>query len=125
VTVAELLEIHTYPVKGEPGRDHVEALIGTEGLEGDRRKKAPVHVLASEDVPAGTRANLVVSTPARELLQSIGSRLVVGAVHLAVTGTARDCPGVYADVAVPGPVRVGDAVTTTGEGTVTTTGEPA
>ena len=125
MNVAELLEIHTYPVKGEPGRDHVEAVIGTEGLEGDRRKKAAVHVLASEDVPAGTRANLVVSTSAQELLDSIGSHLVVGSVRLAVTGTARDCPGVYADVAVPGPVRVGDAVTTAEEGAVTTTGEPA
>ena len=125
MNVAELLEIHTYPVKGEPGRDHVEAVIGTEGLEGDRRKKAAVHVLASEDVPAGTRANLVVSTSAQELLDSIGSHLVVGSVQLAVTGTARDCPGVYADVAVPGPVRVGDAVTTAEEGAVTTTGEPA
>ena len=113
--MAELLEIHTFPVKGEPGHDHVEAVIGTEGLEGDRRKKAPVHVLASDDAPGGPRANLVVSSSPQELLGSIGSRLVVGAVELAVTGTARDCPGVYADVAVPGLVRVGDAVSTTGE----------
>jgi uncharacterized protein YcbX len=112
--MAELLEIHTYPVKGEPGHDHVEAVVEPDGLEGDRRKKAPVHVVAVGQVP-GTRANLVVSLTADELVAAVGSHVQVGAVRLAVTGTARDCPGVYADVAAPGRVRVGDPVTTTRE----------
>jgi len=108
--VAELLEIHTYPVKGEPGRDLQDAVVALEGLEGDRRKKAPVHVVAAGERGTDTRANLVVSLPPAELAQAIGTHLRVGDVDLAVTGTARDCPGVYADVAAPGRVRVGDRV---------------
>lgn len=112
MSVAELLEIHTYPVKGEPGHDHAESLVEFDGLEGDRRKKAPVHVVAAGETRPDTRANLVVSLPAADLVAAIGSRLHVGDVELAVTGTARDCPGVYADVATGGRVRVGDPVTT-------------
>ena len=112
MSVAELLGIHTYPVKGEPGHDHRTATVGPEGLEGDRRKKAPVHVVAAEDDRDDLRANLVVSLPAVQLLDAVGSWLRVGEVALAVTGTARDCPGVYADVTAPGRVRVGDPVTT-------------
>jgi uncharacterized protein YcbX len=110
--VAELLEIHTYPVKGEPGRDLQDAVVSLEGLEGDRRKKAPVHVVAAGESGPETRANLVVSLPPAELAEAIGTHLRVGDVDLAVTGTARDCAGVYADVAAPGRIRIGDPVTT-------------
>lgn len=110
--MAELLEIHTYPVKGEPGLDHDEVAVEVDGLHGDRRKKAPVHVVAAEELGPDTRANLVVTAAAGDLLAAIGSSLRVGEVELSVTGTARDCPGVYADVSTPGPVRVGDRVTT-------------
>lgn len=110
--MAELLEIHTYPVKGEPGLDHTETVVEVDGLRGDRRKKAPIHVVAAGERNADTRANLVVTAAAEDLLAAIGSRLRVGEVELSVTGTARDCPGVYADVSTPGSVRVGDRVTT-------------
>ena len=109
--MAEVTELHVYPVSGQPGRDLEEAAVDPAGLAGDRRKKAAVHVVAAADVAPDTRANLVVSLTPVELAGAIGGVLVAGAVELDVTGTARDCPGVYAAVRQPGIVRVGDEVT--------------
>ena len=111
MTVAEVTEIHVYPVSGQPGRDLEEATVDAEGLSGDRRKKAAVHVVSAGDVAPDTRANLVVTLSAVDLRAAIGGVLVTGGVELDVTGTARDCPGVYAAVRHPGTVRVGDEVT--------------
>ena len=110
MTVAEVTGIHVYPVKGEPGRELEEASVDAAGLAGDRRKKAAVHVVAAADAGAAVRANLVVSLAPVELEAAIGGVLVTGGVELDVTGTARDCPGVYAAVRHPGIVRVGDEV---------------
>jgi hypothetical protein len=112
--VAEVTEIHVYPVSGEPGRELEEAAVDPAGLAGDRRKKAAVHIVAVGDVAPDTRANLVVSLSSVELASAIGGVLVTGGVELDVTGTARDCPGVYAAVRRPGSVRVGDVVTVVG-----------
>ena len=112
MTVAEVTALHVYPVSGEPGRDLEEAAVDSEGLAGDRRKKAAVHVVAAADVAPDTRANLVVSLTPVELEAAIGGLLVTGGVELEITGTARNCPGVYAAVRHPGIVRVGDEVTT-------------
>jgi uncharacterized protein YcbX len=109
---ARLSAIHTYPVKGEPGRDLSEVGIGSEGLDGDRRKKAPVHVVAAEEVADDTRANLVVGLSAQELAASVGELLRVGEVELQVTSQPSQCPGVYAVVRLPGRVRLGDTVST-------------
>lgn len=108
--MAEVTEIHVYPVHGEPGEDLHASVIGPEGLTGDRRKKAAVQLVAAEDVRPDTRANLVLSLGAEELAAAIGSVLRVGEVELDVTGTARNCPGVYAEVRHPGTLRVGDTV---------------
>lgn len=107
--------LYVYPVKGEPGRDLDEVRVDDEGLEGDRRKKAPVQVIAAEDVRDDTRANLVVSLPSEELAQTIGAILRVGDVELHVTGPAGGCPGVYAAVRRRGTVHLGDTVTTFGK----------
>lgn len=112
--MAEVTEIHVYPVSGQPGRELEEAAVDAAGLAGDRRKKAPVHVVAVGEVAPDTRANLVVSLTPVELASAIGGVLVTGGVELDVTGTARDCPGVYAAVRRPGTVRVGDEVTAVG-----------
>ena len=109
--MAEVTEIHVYPVSGQPGRQLDEAAVEVAGLTGDRRKKAAVHVVAADDVAPDTRANLIVSLTPVELEAAIGGVLVTGGVELDVTGTARDCPGVYAAVRHPGVVRVGDQVT--------------
>jgi uncharacterized protein YcbX len=104
--------LHVYPVKGEPGRDLDDVLVDDAGLEGDRRKKAPVQVVAAEDVRDDTRANLVVTLTSDELAGTVGSVLRVGEVELDVTGPAGDCPGVYAAVRRGGTVHLGDPVTT-------------
>ena len=108
-------EIHVYPVQGEPGQYLEEVRVDPEGLEGDRRKKAAVQVVASEDTRFDTRANLIVSMPSAELASAVGGVLRLGEVELDVTGTPKNCPGVYAAVRRPGTVRVGDPVTASGE----------
>ncbi len=102
-------EIHTYPVKGEPGTDLDECVVEAEGLAGDRRKKAALHLVSTDDA-ATNRANLALDLPAADLLALIGARVRVGEVVVEVTGTARDCAGVYAEVVAPGEVHLGDVV---------------
>ena len=110
--LATVQSLHVYPVKGEPGVGLDEVLVEDAGLEGDRRKKAPVQVIAAEDVRDDTRANVVVTLPSATLAATVGSVLRVGEVELSVTGPAGGCPGVYAAVSRPGTVRLGDPVTT-------------
>ncbi len=106
----QVVAIHVYPVKGEPGVDLDDTAVDAEGLRGDRRKRAAVHLVASQDLTPDLRANFVVSCTPDALLATIGTVLRVGVVELAVTGPAGTCPGVYAAVAAPGAVRVGDLV---------------
>lgn len=110
MTAARLTEIHVFPVKGEPGRLVDEAMLEPDGLVGDRRKKAPVSLVAAEDAGEVTRSNFVVDLSAPELSGSVGSGLRVGQVELELTSAAGSCPGVYAVVRQPGTVRVGDLV---------------
>lgn len=109
---ARVQGLHVYPVKGEPGRELDDVLVGDEGLEGDRRKKAPVQVIAAQDVRDDTRANVVVTLPSEVLAATVGSSLRLGEVELDVTGPAGGCPGVYAAVRRGGTVHLGDTVTT-------------
>ena len=105
-----VVRLRVFPVRGEPGRDLEVADVQPEGVVGDRRKKAAVHVVAAADDAPTTRANIVVSLTPTLLATSIGRRLRVGEVALTVTGVARDCPGVYAEVSDPGEVRLGEPV---------------
>ena len=107
---SQVNEIHIFPVHGEAGVDLRDTLVEPDGLAGDRRKKAPVQVVAAEDVRPDTRANLVVSLDSADLGASIGKVLRVGEVELEVTGAPSSCPGVYAVVGRAGPLRVGDEV---------------
>lgn len=106
---ARVTEIHTYPVKGEPGTDLEVSLVDPEGLAGDRRKKSPLHVVAQADADA-VRANIVVDIDPDDLAAHVGRRLAVGTVLIAVTGAAGNCPGVYAEVVHAGSIHVGDVV---------------
>jgi uncharacterized protein YcbX len=43
--MAHVAELHVYPVHGEAGHALEEVQVEADGLAGDRRKKAPVHVV--------------------------------------------------------------------------------
>jgi uncharacterized protein YcbX len=104
--------IFIYPDKDKPGQELESVGVSEEGLDGDRRKKSPVHlVTASQFVTAHPRANLVLDMGDRTLDDMVGRRVRVGDVVLEVTSRAGDCPGVYAVVPVPGAVSVDDLVT--------------
>lgn len=115
---ARVTEIHTYPVKGEPGTDLEVSLVGPEGLAGDRRKKSPLHLVAQADAGA-VRANIVVDVDRDDLTARVGRRLTVGTVLIAVTGAAGNCPGVYAEVVRAGSLHVGDVVAAADSGAAT------
>lgn len=110
MSAGRLTAIHVFPAKGEPGRELDEAILEPEGLVGDRRKRAPLSMVAAEDVDGETRSNLVVDLRSADLQTAVGAGLRVGHVELELTSPAGSCPGVYAAVRHPGTVRVGDAV---------------
>lgn len=107
---ALVASIHIYPVKGEPGEELSVAEVEDDGLAGDRRKRAPVQLVAAEDVDEDTRANFVVTMPGDALLATVGSVVKLGVVELEVDAVPSGCPGVYARVRRPGKVSVGDTV---------------
>jgi hypothetical protein len=116
VPLGQISALHVHPVKGQPGVDLHETDVTPEGLAGDRRKKAPVHIVAAEDVRPDTRANLEVTVPASELVAAVGGVLRAGAVELQLTAVPSGCPGVYASVRTPGALRLGDRVVLEGPG---------
>lgn len=110
-----LRAITIHPVKGEPGVPLTECEVEPEGLEGDRRKKAAVHLVSAADAE-GVRANLVVDISPDDLASAVGQVLSLGGVVLEVGRTSGSCPGVYAEVRRAGHVTVGDRVVVGGDG---------
>lgn len=108
MSVIRVRAIRTFPEHGEPGVDHDAVRVGSDGLDGDRRKKAAVS-LVGNDSPS-TRANLVLDVPTAAVEALDGEVVLVGDVLLAVQGTGTSCPGLYAAVGGAGWVRVGDVV---------------
>src|SRR6476619_5483070 len=101
-------EIRIYPVQGAPGQVLEDVEVEAEGLAGDRRKKAALHLVSvAEDVATHPRANLVVAADTALLEAAVGRRLRIGDAEIVVTGKPSGCPGVYADVVEPGGLRVG------------------
>jgi uncharacterized protein YcbX len=110
---AQLVDIRIYPVKHEPGQRLESIAIGPDGLDGDRRKKAAVHLVSLQDSEGEheMRANLFVSASPEELSDAVGHDLRVGGAVLSVDRVPSGCPGVYASVVKPGMVHTGDRVT--------------
>lgn len=109
--MARVSSIIIYPDRDQPGQTLETSYVSPEGLDGDRRKKAPVHLVAVENyIDFHPRANLVVDIASGELHGLVGHRLRIGTTELEVTALAGDCPGVYAEVPRPGDVSVGDEV---------------
>jgi uncharacterized protein YcbX len=107
--MARVTSILIYPDRDAPGQTLGVSHVSAEGLDGDRRKKSPVHLVAVEDyIDMHPRANLIVDVPADVLHGLVAQRLRIGTVELDVTSLAGDCAGVYATVPQPGDVSVGD-----------------
>ena len=110
--MADVSSIFIYPAKDEPGQELDSVGISEGGLDGDRRKKSPVHLVTAADyVAEHPRANLVLDIETEDLNALVGHRLRIGSVELEVTSRAGNCPGVYAVVPVPGELAVEDEVT--------------
>ncbi|WP_168581409.1 MOSC domain-containing protein [Gephyromycinifex aptenodytis] len=105
-----VLTLAIYPEKQAPGRLLTEARIETEGLQGDRRKKRPVHLVGREEDPESTRANIFLDMPDAELQRAVGRRVRLGTAMLEITEVPSACPGVYASVVRVGVVNTGDAL---------------
>jgi uncharacterized protein YcbX len=107
-------ELRIYPVKGEPAVELDSVSISPEGLAGDRRKGAPVHLVsaqaierAGQDAP---RANLLLDLPDDDERDWIGQDIQIGSARMTVVRAPRHCLGVYAEVVSPGRVNLGDSV---------------
>lgn len=107
--MSQVTGIRIHPRKDEPSVVLEECLVEDEGLQGDRRKKAAVHIVAAQEAE-GVRANLVVDLDPDALAAAVGGLMRVGDAVLEVGRTSGSCPGVYADVRTPGTVRLGDGV---------------
>lgn len=109
--MARVSSILIYPDRDQPGQTLQTSRVSSQGLDGDRRKKSPVHLVAVGDyIDLHPRANLIVGLATDDLHGLVGRRLRIGSVQLDVTSLAGDCAGVYAAVPVPGDVSVGDEV---------------
>jgi MOSC domain-containing protein len=117
------------PVTGDPAADAAAATgalgqpVRLEPLVDRPDGAAAVHLVsrqaldraAAGTVPAGCgaddpRANLVLDLPGDDERGWVGRRLRLGSAVLQVTRLPKHCLGVYAEVAGPGTVAVGDEV---------------
>ncbi|AKU16873.1 hypothetical protein [Luteipulveratus mongoliensis] len=110
-----VVHLAIYPEKGAPGVDLSTVAVEQEGLAGDRRKKAAIHLVTMPDMDQDDppRANIVVDTAGTDLESLVGQQLQLGTVTLGVTQRPSNCPGIYADVIRPGQVSVGDDIDVT------------
>lgn len=110
-TFGTVRQVAIYPVKGEPGRRLERAALESAGLEGDRRKKRPVHLVGAPQTPETTRANVFLDVADDELRAALGSRIRLGSVVLSLDELPSGCPGVYASVVTEGSLQIADEVT--------------
>ena len=103
--------IHIYPRAGEPGQELDGVDVFEHGLDGDRPKNAPVSLCSVEEyVVSHPKANFVIDLPAAQLSEVLGQRIRVGECSLEVVEKRASCGVLYAVVAEPGAVSVGDVL---------------
>lgn len=110
--IGTITTLAIYPERDEPGTRLESAFVEPAGLEGDRRKKRPVHVVGQEETPDTTRANLFLDTPDARLREALGQEVRAGGVVLALDELPSGCAGVYASVVQDGLLAVGDPLET-------------
>jgi hypothetical protein len=104
-----------YPTKDEPGVGLTAVKVEPEGLSGDRRKKAALHLVCEADAAEqAPRANLVLDAAADQLDLLVGKRMRLGTSEIEITGKPSNCPGVYGAVLRPGTISVGDRLEASG-----------
>jgi hypothetical protein len=107
--MARVTSILIYPDHDALGQTLQSTHVSADGLDGDRRKRSPVHLVAVENyIDLHPRANVVIDVAAGDLHGLVGRRLRLGTVELDVMALAGDCAGIYADIPVPGDLSVGD-----------------
>ena len=98
-----------YPTKDEPGVSLSTVEVEPDGLAGDRRKKAALHLVCAADAAASApRANLVLDAAPDELTALVTQRMTLGTSEIEITREPTNCPGVYASVVRSGTVTIGD-----------------
>lgn len=109
---AKVLMLAVYPVKDKPGDRLRSVFVEPEGLQGDRPKKRPVHLVGRGHTPDTMRANIFLDATDEDLEALVGSRLAIGdECVLDVTELPKSCPGVYAAPHRFGVVAVNDLAT--------------
>jgi hypothetical protein len=113
---ATVRAINVYPVRGEPAVELSSVVVGADGLDGDRRKGAPVHLVSLDAIGAAEtpRANLLIDfgagAPDGFERAWLGRELAIGDVVLRVTSAPRHCLGIYAEVVRGGSIATGATV---------------
>jgi hypothetical protein len=104
--------LRVYPVHGEAAVESDSVGVGSEGLDGDRRKGSPVHLVSLQAVGAEPmpRANLILDLAEGDERDWIGRDVAIGGAVLHVSRAPKHCLGVYAEVVQPGRINLGDAV---------------
>lgn len=115
-----------YPTKDEPGISLATVQVESDGLAGDRRKKAALHLVCAADAAAvpSPRANLVLDATADQLEALVATAqpgvahstqpMTLGTSVIEITGKPSNCPGVYAAVIRPGTINIGDRLDPSG-----------
>ena len=104
-----VLALWIYPTKDEPGVSLTTVEVEPDGLAGDRRKKAALHLVCAADAADLVwRANLVLDATADQVEHLVGQRMLLGTSEIEITGKPSNCPGVYSAVVRPGTVKIGD-----------------
>jgi hypothetical protein len=110
-----VMALWIYPTKDQPGVSLATVEVEPDGLAGDRRKKAALHLVCAVDAAELLpRANLVLDATAHQLERLVDKRMMLGTSEIEITGKPSNCPGVYASVVRPGTISVGDRLERSG-----------